>query len=195
MSSSASSKLREPIAVIGTGCRFPGGASSPSKLWQILEKPRDLLKKVPIERFNVDSVYHPDGSFHGRTNAPYAYFLDENIRAFDANFFNIQHHEAEVTDPQHRLVLETVYEALATAGLRVEDLRGSPTAVYCGQMMNDFKDLVNYDLDGLPTYAATGTSASILSNRVSYFFDWHGPSMTIDTACSSSLAGVLAPRY
>ncbi|KAK2008309.1 beta-ketoacyl synthase domain-containing protein [Colletotrichum eremochloae] len=184
------SKPKEPIAVIGTGCRFPGGASSPSKLWEILEKPRDLRKKVPIDRFNVDSFYHPDGSFHGRTNAPYAYFLDENIRAFDANFFNIQHHEAEVTDPQHRLLLETVYEALATAGLRVEDLRGSPTAVYCGQMMNDYKDLVNFDLDGLPTYAATGTAASIISNRISYFFDWHGPSMTIDTACSSSLVAV-----
>ncbi|WDK20925.1 beta-ketoacyl synthase domain-containing protein [Colletotrichum graminicola] len=183
-------KPKEPIAVVGIGCRFPGGASSPSKLWEILEKPRDLLKKVPIDRFNIDSVYHADGSFHGRTNAPYAYFLDENIRAFDANFFNIQHHEAEVTDPQHRLLLETVYEALEAAGIRVEDLRGSPTAVYCGQMMNDYKDLVNFDLDGLPTYAATGTAASILSNRVSYFFDWHGPSMTIDTACSSSLVAV-----
>ncbi|KAI6403654.1 putative PKS/NRPS-like protein biosynthetic cluster [Pyricularia oryzae] len=186
------SKPREPIAVVGTGCRFPGGASSPSKLWEILEKPRDLLKKVPAERFDVDSFYHPDGSFHGRTNAANAYFLDQNIRAFDANFFNIQHHEAEVTDPQHRLLLETVYEALATAGLRVEDLRGSSTAVYCGQMMNDYKDLVNFDQDRLQTYTATGTAASILSNRVSYFFDWRGPSMTIDTACSSSLEGVAA---
>ncbi|KAF6813194.1 beta-ketoacyl synthase domain-containing protein [Colletotrichum sojae] len=183
---------REPIAVIGTGCRFPGGASTPSKLWEVLSKPRDLLRKVPIDRFNVDSVYHPDGAFHGRTNAASAYFLDEDVRAFDANFFNMQHAEAEVTDPQHRLLLETVYEALTTAGLRVEDLRGSETAVYCGQMMSDFRDLVNFDLDGLPTYAATGTAASILSNRVSYFFDWHGPSMTIDTACSSSLEGVAA---
>ncbi|KAK2020720.1 beta-ketoacyl synthase domain-containing protein, partial [Colletotrichum zoysiae] len=184
------SKPREPIAVIGTGCRFPGGASSPSKLWELLKEPRDLLKKVPLDRFNVDNFYHPDGSFHGRTNAPYAHFLEENIRAFDANFFHIQPHEAEVTDPQHRLLLETVYEALAAAGLRVEDLRGSPTAVYCGQMMNDYKDLVNFDLDRLPTYTATGTAASILSNRVSYFFDWRGPSMTIDTACSSSLVAV-----
>ncbi|KAF6803240.1 beta-ketoacyl synthase domain-containing protein, partial [Colletotrichum musicola] len=181
---------REPIAVIGTGCRFPGGANTPSKLWEVLSKPRDLVRKVPIDRFNVDSVYHPDGSFHGRTNAASAYFLDEDVRAFDANFFNMQHAEAEVTDPQHRLLLETVYEALSTAGLRVEDLRGSETAVYCGQMMSDYRDLVNFDLDGLPTYAATGTAASILSNRVSYFFDWHGPSMTIDTACSSSLVAV-----
>ena len=168
---------KEPIAVIGTGCRFPGGADSPSKLWEVLEHPRDLLTRVPNERFNIDTFFHTDGSYHGRTNAPYAYLLDENIRAFDATFFNIQPHEAEVIDPQHRLLLETVYEALSTASLRLEDLQGSPTAVYVGQMMNDYKDLVNYDLDGIPTYAATGTAASILSNRVSYFFDWHGPSV------------------
>ncbi|PMD41855.1 beta-ketoacyl synthase domain-containing protein [Hyaloscypha variabilis F] len=182
--------VNEPIAVIGSGCRFPGGADSPSKLWELLKQPRDLLSKVPNDRFNVDSFYHPDGSFHGRTNAPYCYLLDENIRSFDATFFNIQTHEAEVTDPQHRLLLETVYEALCSAGLRVEDLQGSPTAVYVGMMMNDYKDIVNHDIDGIPTYAATGTAASILSNRVSYFFDWHGPSMTIDTACSSSLVAV-----
>ncbi len=162
---------KEVIAVIGTGCRFPGGADSPSKLWEVLEHPRDLLTKVPNERFNIDAFYHSDGSFHGRTNAPYCYLLDENIRAFDATFFNIQPHEAEVIDPQHRLLLETVYEALSTAGLRLEDLQGSSTAVYAGQMMNDYKDIVNYDLDGIPTYAATGTAASILSDRVSYFFD------------------------
>ncbi|KAF6837163.1 beta-ketoacyl synthase domain-containing protein [Colletotrichum plurivorum] len=180
---------REPIAVIGTGCRFPGGANTPSKLWEVLSKPRDLLRKVPMDRFNVDSVYHPDGSFHGRTNAASAYFLDEDVRAFDANFFNMQHAEAEVTDPQHRLLLETVYEALSTAGLRVEDLRGSETAVYCGQMMSDYRDLVNFDLDGLPTYAATGTAASILSNRVSYFFDWHGPSVAVHLAVQQLRTG------
>jgi acyl transferase domain-containing protein len=167
----------EPIAVIGSGCRFPGGADSPSKLWELLKQPRDLLSKVPKDRFNADAFYHPDGSFHGKTNSPYGYLLDENIRAFDASFFSIQPSEAEVTDPQHRLLLETVYEALTSAGLRVEDLQGSPTAVYVGLMMNDYKDIVNHDIDGIPTYAATGTAASILSNRISYFFDWHGPSV------------------
>ena len=172
------SEPKEPIAIIGSGCRFPGGADTPSKLWEILKNPRDLSTKIPNQRFNVDAFYHPDGSYHGRTNAPYAYFLDENIRAFDANFFNIQPQEAEVIDPQHRLLLETVYEALSTAGLKLEDLQGSPTAVYVGQMMNDYKDIVNHDLEGIPTYAATGTAASILSNRISYFFDWHGPSVS-----------------
>ncbi|KAI3325573.1 putative polyketide synthase [Xylariaceae sp. AK1471] len=182
--------VNEPIAVVGSGCRFPGGASTPSKLWEILKEPRDFLTKVPSERFNVDGFYHEDGAHHGRTNARHAYMLNEDPYAFDASFFNINPHEAEAIDPQHRLLLETVYESLSTAGLRVEDLHGSSTAVYVGMMQHDFADITNYDLDAIPTYAATGTSACILSNRVSYFFDWHGPSMTIDTACSSSLVAV-----
>lgn len=188
--SSSTSPLNEPIAVVGSGCRFPGGASSPSKLWDLLKNPRDLSRKVPKERFNVDAFYHPDGSHHGRTNARYAYFLEEDPYAFDPAFFNIPPSEAETVDPQQRLLLETVYEGLCAAGLKMEDLRGSPTAVYVGMMQRDFLDHQNYDLDALNTYAATGTAASILSNRVSYVFDWHGPSMTFDTACSSSLVAV-----
>nr|ALP31877.1 polyketide synthase 23 [Diaporthe helianthi] len=182
--------LNEPIAIIGTGCRFPGGASSPSKLWDLLQNPRDLSKKIPKDRFDVDAFYHPDGSFHGRTNARYGYFLDEDPYAFDPSFFNIPPTEAETVDPQQRLLLETVYDSITAAGLKMEDLRGSPTAVYVGLMQRDFLDSQNYDLDALNIYAATGTAASILSNRVSYVFDWHGPSMTIDTACSSSLVAV-----
>lgn len=165
----------EPIAVIGSGCRFPGSVTSPSKLWELLKTPRDLVKKVPKDRFNVDTFYHPDGSHHGRTNARYAYFLEEDPYAFDASFFNIPPSEVETVDPQQRLLLETVYESISSAGLKMEDLRGSPTAVYVGMMQRDFLDHQNYDLDSLNIYAATGTSASILSNRVSYVFDWHGP--------------------
>ncbi len=105
-------------------------------------------------------------------------------------FFSIPPSEVDAIDPQQRLLLETVYESLSSAGLKIEDLRGSPTAVYVGMMQRDFLDHQNYDLDALNIYAATGTSASILSNRVSYVFDWHGPSMTFDTACSSSLVAV-----
>lgn len=183
-------RRNEPIAVVGSGCRFPGSATSPSKLWELLKAPRDLVKKVPKERFNVDAFYHPDGSHHGRTNAQYAYFLDEDPYIFDPGFFNIPPSEVDTIDPQQRLLLETVYESISSAGLKIEDLRGSPTAVYVGMMQRDFLDIQNYDLDALNIYAATGTSASILSNRVSYVFDWHGPSMTIDTACSSSLVAV-----
>ncbi|KIW95724.1 uncharacterized protein Z519_04309 [Cladophialophora bantiana CBS 173.52] len=180
----------EPIALIGSGCRFPGGASSPSRLWELLKSPRDLVKKVPKERFNIDGYYHPDGHHHGRTNAQYAYFLEEDPYTFDPGFFNISPNEADTIDPQQRLLLETVFDSLLSAGLRMEDLRGSPTAVYVGLMQRDFLDNSNYDIDALSTYAATGAAASILSNRVSYAFGWHGPSMTIDTACSSSLVAV-----
>lgn len=183
-------QANEPIAVIGSGCRFPGSASTPSKLWELLKQPRDLLSKIPKERFDVDTFYHPDGTHHGRTNARYAYLLDQDPYEFDASFFNLPANEVSTIDPQHRLMLETVYDGITAAGLKMEDLRGSSTAVYVGMMHRDFLDNQNYDLDAMNMYAATGTAASILSNRVSYFFDWHGPSMTIDTACSSSLVAV-----
>ena len=180
----------QPIALIGSGCRFPGGASNPSRLWEVLKSPKDLVKKVPKERFNIDGYYHPDGTHHGRTNVQHAYFLEENPYAFDPGFFNISPAEVDTIDPQQRLLLETVYDSLLSAGLRMEDLRGCPTAVYVGLMQRDFLDNSNYDMDALGTYAATGAAASILSNRISYAFGWHGPSMTIDTACSSSLVAV-----
>lgn len=178
----------EPIAVIGTGCRFPGDSRTPSKLWDLLSAPRDVQSK--IDRFRADNHYNADGHRHGTSNVRHAYLLAEDPRAFDAQFFNISAGEAETVDPQHRVLLETVYEALETGGISLESLRGSSTAVYVGVMCDDYTDVVYHDHANIPTYAATGSARSILSNRVSYFFDWHGPSMTIDTACSSSLIAV-----
>ena len=175
----------EPIAIIGTGCRFPGGANSPSKLWELLREPRDLAVKVPLDRFN-----HPNGSHFGTTNVKESYFLEEDPRRFDSQFFNIQPAEAEALDPQQRLLLETVYEAIESAGLELESLKGSNTAVYVGLMSDDYSEIIRRDLNSLPTYAVTGTALAVMSNRISYFFDWHGPSMTIDTACSSSLVAI-----
>ncbi|QSZ32279.1 hypothetical protein DSL72_001853 [Monilinia vaccinii-corymbosi] len=180
----------EPIAVIGTGCRFPGGASSPSKLWNLLHHPYDLTQKVPSSRFNVKAFYHPNGEHHGTTNATKSYFLNEDPTTFDAPFFNINPREAEALDPQQRLLLETVYEALEAAGLSIEELQGTSTAVYVGLMCADYYDILMRDIEDIPQYLATGTARSIMSNRISYFFDWKGPSMTIDTACSSSLVAV-----
>lgn len=180
----------EPIAIIGEACRFPGNASSPSKLWELLSHPRDLSKKIPIERFNPDAFYHPDNSHHGTSNIRFAYTLEEDHRLFDAQFFQTKPVEAHSIDPQQRVLLETVYEALESAGIGIERLQQSDTAVYVGVMNGDYNDLILKDIDSIPTYLSTGTARSILSNRVSYFFDWHGPSMTIDTACSSSLVAV-----
>ncbi|KAL6903335.1 BcPKS5, polyketide synthase [Trichoderma evansii] len=181
---------QEPIAIIGMACRFPGGSDSPSKLWDLIQSPRDLSKRVPADRFDTTGFFHANGSQHGATNAPNAYFIEEDVTRFDNTFFNIQPAEAEAIDPQQRLVMETVYDSLCAGGQTIESLRGSNTAVYVGMMCDDWAQLVNRDWDLAPTYAATGDSRAIISNRVSYFFDWHGPSMTIDTACSSSLVAV-----
>ncbi|KAI8962427.1 hypothetical protein F5Y11DRAFT_365984 [Daldinia sp. FL1419] len=178
----------EPIAIIGSGCRLPGRATSPHKLWELLSKPRDLLRK--IDRFQADSFYHPDGRHHGTANSRQAYLLDEDYRLFDAGFFGISPVEAEFIDPLQRIILETVYESLESAGLPIEKLQGSDTAFYAGIMASDYNDVLMRDIDTFPQYFATSTARSIISNRVSYFFDWHGPSMTIDTACSSSMSAL-----
>ncbi|QKX63146.1 uncharacterized protein TRUGW13939_10315 [Talaromyces rugulosus] len=180
----------EPIAIIGSGCRFPGGVSSPSRLWELLLQPHDLSQRVPANRFNVDGFYHPDGEYHGTTNAPKAYWLEQDHRHFDASFFNITPKEAEAIDPQGKIILETVYEAMESAGLTLQKCSGEQISVFVGTMTADFDILSGKDEMAFSQYCATGTSRAILSNRVSYFFNWNGPSMTIDTACSSSLVAM-----
>ncbi|KAI8942361.1 hypothetical protein NX059_000437 [Plenodomus lindquistii] len=124
----------EPIAIVGSGHRLPGGANSPSSLWNLLKTAPDLCREIPADRFSTTGFYHPDGQRHGTTNVRHSYFLDEDIRLFDAAFFNINAHEAESIDPQQRILLETVYEALEAGGKTLEKLRGSDTSVYVGTM-------------------------------------------------------------
>lgn len=182
--------LNEPIAIIGSACRFAQGTNSPSELWDLLQKPRDILQEIPPSRFSVNGHYHENGSHHGRTNVKHAYLLDGSPFVFDAEFFGIKPIEAKATDPQQRCLLEVAYEALESAGLPLHQVKGSDTGVYVGAMCYDYSALAIRDLSDVPVYTATGTAASLLSNRLSYFFDWHGPSITIDTACSSSLVAV-----
>ncbi|KAL4770599.1 hypothetical protein BDW60DRAFT_208975 [Aspergillus nidulans var. acristatus] len=181
---------REPIAIVGSSCRFPGGATSPSKLWELLERPRDVVQEIPASRFNTKAFYHPNSQHHGSTNVKHAYLLDEDPRAFDRDFFSINPKEAEAMDPQQRLLLETVYEGIESTGYSMHQLRGSSTAVFVGCMSFDYQFTAIRGIDSLPQYHGTGTAASILANRVSYFYDWKGPSVAIDTACSSSLVAV-----
>ncbi|PSR79071.1 putative hybrid NRPS/PKS enzyme [Coniella lustricola] len=180
----------EPIAVVGSACRFPGGSHSPSALWDLLRDPHDVSSEIADERFRLSGFYHPVGAHHGTTNVQRAYMLQEDVRMFDAGFFNISPNEADATDPQQRLLLEVVYEALEAGGHAMERLCGSDTAVYVGTMSVDYNDMILRDIQTTPTYFSTGTSRAILANRVSYVFDWHGPSMTIDTACSSSMVAL-----
>jgi acyl transferase domain-containing protein len=181
--------VREPIAIIGSSCRFPG-ASDPSKLWDLLREPRDVLSNIPPERFNAQGFFHEDGSHHGTSNVSHSYLLEEDPCVFDAAFFNIHNREAEAIDPQQRLLLESVYEAVENSGYPLVKLKGSETGVFVGLMSADYYDVQIRDPETLPQYFATGTARSIMSNRLSYFFDWKGPSMTVDTACSSSLVAV-----
>jgi acyl transferase domain-containing protein len=198
---------REPIAIVGTSCRFPGGASSPSKLWELLDNPRDVVQKIPPRRFSTEAFYNADSQHHGvspsdlikglrltlqwSTNVKHAYLLDDDPRGFDRDFFAINPKEAEAMDPQQRILLETVYESVESAGYSIEQLRGSSTAVFVGCMSFDYQFAAIRGIDStLPQYHATGAAMSILANRVSYFYDWKGPSVAIDTACSSSLVAL-----
>lgn len=103
---------QEPIAIIGSACRFPGSSDTPSKLWELLRSPRDLLKRVPADRFDASAYYHPDSGHHGTTDCQESYFLDEDLSQFDGAFFNILPAETEAIDPQQRLLMETVYDSL-----------------------------------------------------------------------------------
>ncbi|KAI0019241.1 hypothetical protein F4780DRAFT_747619 [Xylariomycetidae sp. FL0641] len=182
----------EDIAIVGTACRFPGAATSPAKLWRLLHDPQDLAVPISEDRFKLDGFYHDQAAYHGHSNVKQANLLSENgvHRRFDAAFFGINPVEANAIDPQARHLLETVYEAIEAAGLPLDQIRGSNTAMYAGQMVADYEQITARDMDLMGTYQATGISRALLSNRVSYFFDWHGPSVTIDTACSSSLVAV-----
>ncbi|KAK4119459.1 putative polyketide synthase [Parathielavia appendiculata] len=183
--------LNEPIAIVGSGCRFPGNANSPSKLWDLLSKPYDVSSRIGgAGRFNLDRFYHPEGGHNGTTNTQRGYLLSDSVRQFDAKFFSIPPGEAEAIDPQQRLLLEVVYEAVESAGLTMDKLSDSDTSCYVGIMCQDFFTVQSQDVLSVPKYAVTGIAASNASCRVSYFFNWHGPSMTIDTACSSSMVCV-----
>ncbi|KAK4131282.1 ketoacyl-synt-domain-containing protein [Trichocladium antarcticum] len=182
--------IAEPMAIVGSSCRFAGGVNTPSKLWHLLANPTDLTRDIPKERFNIEAFYHPDGEYHGTTNSPKAYFLDHDHRVFDASFFNITPREAEAIDPQQRMLLEVVYEALEDAGYTLRQYAGEKVAVFAGLMTGDYDTLSQRDELDTSQYYATGNARSILSNRISYFFDFNGPSMTIDTACSSSLVAL-----
>ncbi|KAK7959033.1 lovastatin nonaketide synthase [Apiospora aurea] len=177
----------DPSAIVGLAFRLPGAKSIP-QLWDNVVAKKDLQKKMPEDRFNVDAFYHPQGTNKGTTNARYGYFLeDQSMSEFDNEFFHISRKEAEAMDPQQRLLLEVVYEALEDAGIPMESIKGSRTSVHVGSFTNDYSAMTTKDLEMYPKYNVTGVGNSILSNRISYFFDLHGQSMTIDTACSSSL--------
>jgi acyl transferase domain-containing protein len=176
----------EAIAIIGMSCKLPQEASTVERFWQFLLEGRSAHTPWPEDRFGAGH-YHPDNERVGTHSVRGAHFLAEPPEYFDAPFFGITKGEAICMDPQQRLVLENVYHALENAGIPVSEANGSNTSVYVSGFNHDYLSIINADVESPLRYRATGLTNSVLSNRVSWFFDFKGPSMTIDTACSSSV--------
>ncbi|KAH7489416.1 Reducing polyketide synthase [Fusarium oxysporum f. sp. matthiolae] len=182
--------ISSAIAVIGVSGRFPGDATSPRHLWDLLKEGRNALSDVPESRFNIDGFYHPDGGRAGTLNTKQGYFLKSDVDKFDAGFFSITPEEARGMDPTQRILLELAYEGLENAGLKIDEVANQHMSCYIGACQHDYWDLQAYDMDSAPKYTATGTGTALLSNRISWFFNLKGPSVTIDTACSSTLTAL-----
>ena len=178
----------EPIAIIGIGCRFPG-ANDPAAFWQLLRDGVDAIREIPADRFDPHAFYDPDPATPGKMNTRWGGFLGQ-VDQFDPNFFGISPREALRMDPQQRLLLEVTWEALQDAGQVPERLVGTQAGVFIGIATNDYGRLQWNDLERIDAYSGTGNASSIAANRISYLFDFHGPSLAIDTACSSSLVAV-----
>jgi myxalamid-type polyketide synthase MxaE and MxaD len=178
---------RPPIAIVGIGCRFPQ-ASGPSAYWGLLTGGVDAIGDVPPSRFDASRLYDPTPATPGRINTRWGGFVD--LEGFDAEFFGLSPREAERLDPQQRLLLETSWEALEDAGIPVDGLAGSPTGVFVGMWINEYEARLFRDPRQLDFYMTTGSGRYSASGRLSYFFGFQGPSLTVDTGCSASLVAV-----
>ncbi|OBH16421.1 beta-ketoacyl synthase [Mycolicibacter sinensis] len=178
----------EPIAIVGIGCRFPG-ADGPEEFWRLLSGAVDATSEVPADRWDVDAFYSPDPSVPGTAVTRRGGFLGQ-VDQFDFQFFGISPRESAQMDPQQRLLLEVAWEALEDAGQVPDALAGSHTGVFVGISTNDYGFLRLGQPQLVDAYTGTGNALSIAANRLSYTFDFHGPSLSVDTACSSSLVAV-----
>jgi acyl transferase domain-containing protein len=190
-----SAHAAEPLAIVGMGCRFPGGANDLAGYWRLLRDGRDGTREVPPERWDPDSFYDADPAAAGKMYTRRGGFLDVPVDGFDAEAFGISPREARSMDPQQRLLLEVAWEALEDAGYPVEALDLS-TGVFVGINTTDYMQLLSAagstDIDA---YVATGNTFSVAAGRLSYVLGVQGPSLAVDTACSSSLvAAHLAAR-
>lgn len=177
------------IAVIGMACRLPGGIDSPEQLWQALLRGDDLVTEIPPDRWDAEDYYDPEPGVPGRSVSKWGAFLDD-VAGFDSEFFGMGDREATVSDPQHRLLLETSWEAMEHAGLTRDALVDTQTGVFLGLTHNDYQ-LLAADAGAVEKpYGFIANSFSLASGRIAYALGLHGPALTVDTACSSGLAAV-----
>lgn len=173
----------EPIAIVGMGCRFPGGANNPDAYWQLLKNGLDAIEPIPADRWDIEEYYDPDPAKPGKMYVRSGGFL-KNVDQFDAAFFGISPREAISMDPQQRLLLEVSWSALENAGIAPDRLDGSQTGVFIGISTNDYGRLAG---DNIDVHFTTGNNYAVAAGRIAYLLGLHGPTMSIDTACSASL--------
>jgi phthiocerol/phenolphthiocerol synthesis type-I polyketide synthase B len=179
----------EPIAVIGLGCRFPGGISGPEEFWQFMVDGKNAVTEVPPDRWAPFDDGTPETTAALARVTRFGGYMDD-IDAFDADFFDISSREAVKMDPQQRMLLEVAWEALEHAGIPPSSLRRSQTGVFTGACYTDYGYVASLDLTAVDAWSNSGGALSIVANRLSYFLDLRGPSVTVDTACSSSLVAL-----
>jgi acyl transferase domain-containing protein/acyl carrier protein/NADP-dependent 3-hydroxy acid dehydrogenase YdfG len=187
-------KGHEPIAIIGIGCRLPGGANSAQAFWELLRHGEEAISEVPADRWDLAHHFDPDPSVPLHQHVRRGGFID-GIDQFDASFFGISPREAVCMDPQQRLLLEVAWQAIESAGIPLEAVRGTATGVFMGISSSDYSSLLwaspeHYAIPDNEPFVLPGNTGCIAANRLSYFFDFKGPSFTVDTACSSSLVAV-----
>nr|WP_294524331.1 type I polyketide synthase [uncultured Rhodopila sp.] len=180
----------QPIAIVGAGCRYPGGVETIEALWHLLRDGGDAITEVPADRWDVDAYYDPDPKTPGKMITRFGGFLSQ-VDRFDPQFFGISQREALTMDPQQRLLLETAWEAIESAGIAPDSLSGSATGVFVGITASDYGDLLRRDHSTEPdVYVATGNVLNAAAGRLSFTFGFQGPTAAVDTACSSSLVAV-----
>ncbi len=176
----------EPIAIIGMGCRFPGGADNPEAFWQMLRNGIDAIQTIPRERWDIEAYYSSDPDIPGKMNTRYGGFL-EGIDLFDPEFFGISPKEALTLDPQQRLLLELSWETLEYAGIVPGHLAATQTGVFIGITGSNYAFLTLNEPEQIDAYTATGSAPSLASGRLAYTLNLKGPNLSLDTACSSAL--------
>ena len=179
----------EPIAIIGMGCRFPGGANSPEAFWELLSRGKEVIVPVPSQRWDAEAYYDENPDLPNKTYARYGGFIDA-VDQFDPQFFGMTPREAIALDPQQRLLLEVSWEALENAGIAPQKLTGTQTGVFVGIGLDDYAKLQIKQQIPIDAYTGSGNAFCFASGRLSYFLGLQGPSLAIDTACSSSLVTV-----